>query len=71
MTARPASARPAEAEALFGKRVSELFSPASAATAAGRADFSGEVYRPLGQGRRDATLWRWLDPFVKVVPTGR
>lgn len=38
---------------------------------AGRADFSSEVYRPLGQGRWDATLWRWTDPFVEVVPAGR
>ena len=38
---------------------------------AGRADFSSEVYRPLGQGRWNATLWRWGDPFVEVVPAGR
>ena len=38
---------------------------------AGRADFGSEVYRPLGQGRWDATLWRWADPFVEVVPAGR
>ena len=38
---------------------------------AGRADFGSEVYRPLGQGRWDVTLWRWADPFVEVVPAGR
>ena len=38
---------------------------------AGRADFSADVYRPLGQGHWDATLWRWADPFVDVVPAGR
>ncbi len=38
---------------------------------AGRADFSSEVYRPLGQGRWDVTLWRWTDPFVEVVPADR
>ena len=38
---------------------------------AGRADFGSEVYRPLGQGRWDVTLWRWTDPFVEVVPAGR
>lgn len=38
---------------------------------AGRADFGSEAYRPLGQGRWDATLWRWADPFVEVVPAGR
>jgi len=38
---------------------------------AGRADFSSEVYRPLGQGHWDATLWRWADPFVEVVSAGR
>ncbi len=38
---------------------------------AGRAGFGGEVYRPLGQGRWDAMLWRWADPFLEVVPAGR
>jgi len=38
---------------------------------AGRADFGSEVYRPLGQGRWDVTLWRWADPFAEVVPAGR
>ena len=37
----------------------------------GRADFSSEVYRPLGQGRWDATLWRWADPFVEIVSAAR
>lgn len=36
-----------------------------------RADFSGSFYRPLGEAHWDATFWRWSDPFVEVVPSGR